>query len=406
MFPHARKYGIIALMALLIFLLTQCMGPEEKANAEGQENGLAGAAFVGDDKCMPCHAEQVKQHFETAHHFSSAWGNEQSILGSLQAGENSFWFSPRLEMRMEKIGDSVYQTAYLQGQNRERRAMDLVFGSGTKGQSYASWQGDRLFQLPITWFSAKAQWSNSPGFPGKAVFNRPITGRCLECHISYAKQISPPGVEPESFDRASLILTISCEKCHGPGDKHVGWHEKNLKDSAGQYILNPANFTRQQQLDLCGLCHGGKLNSVSPAFSFQPGDRLEAHFNMDSLQRNPLAIDVHGNQLGLLAASKCFTASEMTCSSCHDGHKKERGQLEVYSQRCMSCHGQQRQVSCKLSSSMGAVIQKNCIDCHMPKEPSRSVAVQLQGMDVPTPAIMRSHHIRILKDKKSHEENN
>jgi hypothetical protein len=42
----------------------------------------------------------------------------------------------------------------------------------------------------------------------------------------------------------------------------------------------------------------------------------------------------------------------------------------------------------------------------MPKEPSRSVAVQLQGMDVPTPAIMRSHHIRILKDKKSHEENN
>src|SRR5690606_14206367 len=98
-FPHARKYGIIALMALLIFLLTQCMGPEEKSKAEIVGNGLAGAAFVGDDKCMPCHAEQVKQHFETAHHFSSAWGSEQSILGSLDAGENSFWFSPRLEMR-------------------------------------------------------------------------------------------------------------------------------------------------------------------------------------------------------------------------------------------------------------------------------------------------------------------
>ena len=37
---------------------------------------------------------------------------------------------------------------------------------------------------------------------------------------------------------------------------------------------------------------------------------------------------------------------------------------------------------------MGAVIPKNCIDCHMPKEPSRSVAVQLQGMDVPTPALV------------------
>jgi hypothetical protein len=41
-----------------------------------------------------------------------------------------------------------------------------------------------------------------------------------------------------------------------------------------------------------------------------------------------------------------------------------------------------------------AIIQ-NCIDCHMPKEPSRSIVVFLQGADVPTSVLMRTHLIKI-----------
>ena len=394
-YAKLHSVRLVALLILLVAILTRCIsGGDDHASDHQLELGMA---YIGDQSCRSCHAQQVSDHYHTAHHSASAWGNDSSILGSFEEGKNHFFFSPRLEMRMEKIGDSVFQTAYLLGQPRERRSMDLVFGSGTKGQSFASWQVDRLFQLPITWFTPAQQWSNSPGFPGKAVFNRPITARCLECHISYAKQISPAGVEPESFDRSSLILSVTCEKCHGPGDKHVAFHTKNVADSNGRFIANPANFSRQQRLDLCGLCHGGRLSASRPAFSFTTGDPLSDYFKLDSMPHNPFGMDVHGNQLGLLSASKCFTQSDMTCNSCHDPHKNERGQLAIFSQRCQSCHGGSHQTTCSYKGVSQEVLQQNCIDCHMEKEPSRSVAVQLEGRDVPTPALMRSHFIRIPK---------
>lgn len=391
---------VFLLLALTVALLTRCVGGNDQKR-EGEKNALSESSiYVGDSKCVSCHADYVKDHHQTAHHFTSAWGNDSTIHGSFSEDSNSYRFSPRLTVRMEKKGDSLVQTAYLLDEARESRAMSLVFGSGNKGQSFAAWRGDLLFQLPITYFAPAHQWSNSPGFPQKAVFNRPITARCLECHITHVKQTSAPGVEPESYDRSSFVLTITCEKCHGPAGKHVAFHEKNPKDTVARDIINPAIFTRQQKLDQCGLCHGGTLDRINPPFSFKPGDLLAKHFKMDSLQNNPLGMDVHGNQMGMLSASKCFTASNMTCGSCHDPHKKEKGQLEVFSQRCMSCHGQQHQVKCKMSSSMGAVIQKNCIDCHMPKEMSRSVAVQLEGRDVPTPALMRSHFVqRVVSGK-------
>ena len=385
---------VFLLMALAVALLTCCVGGNEAEDKNNREALSASGVYVGDNKCISCHASYVKDHLETAHHFTSAWGSDSTIHGSFEAGANSYRYSPRLTVRMERKGDSLVQTAYLLNEPRESRAMSLVFGSGNKGQSFAAWRGDRLFQLPITYFAPAAQWSNSPGFPQKAVFNRPITARCLECHTTYVKQISAPGVEPESYDRNSFILTITCEKCHGPAAAHVAFHEKTPGDTAAYSIVNPALFTRQQKLDQCGLCHGGTLERRTPPFSFKPGDLLAGHFKMDSLPTNPLAMDVHGNQMGMMSASKCFTASNMTCNSCHDPHKNERGRLEVFSQRCLSCHGQQHQVSCKMSASMGAVIRKNCIDCHMPKEVSRSVAVQLQSNDVPTPAMMRSHFVR------------
>ena len=60
----------------------------------------------------------------------------------------------------------------------------------------------------------------------------------------------------------------------------------------------------------------------------------------------------------------------------------------------MNCHSSGHGKICKMDNAKASVKQ-NCIDCHMPKEPSRSVAVFLQGHDVPTPALMRTHLIKV-----------
>jgi hypothetical protein len=48
---------------------------------------------------------------------------------------------------------------------------------------------------------------------------------------------------------------------------------------------------------------------------------------------------------------------------------------------------------------MGAAINKNCIDCHMPLQSSKAIIVLMQGATIPTRATMRTHFISIYPDQ-------
>ena len=111
-------------------------------------------------------------------------------------------------------------------------------------------------------------------------------------------------------------------------------------------------------------------------------------------------IDVHGNQVGLLKASKCFKmSSEMTCSTCHNTHENERGKTELFSQRCMNYHNTADTKFKTTTHVQINSIEKNCIDCHMPSQPSKSIAVFLQGEEIPKTSFLRSHFIGIYPDE-------
>ncbi|MES1226379.1 MAG: hypothetical protein ABUT20_63475, partial [Bacteroidota bacterium] len=170
------------------------------------------------------------------------------------------------------------------------------------------------------------------------------------------------------------------------------------------FIINPASLSRQQQLDACALCHGGKLQKTKPSFEFVAGDKLSDYFTYDTTT-NPVTdnIDVHGNQYGLLRASKCFRMSEtMTCNTCHNPHENERGKVEIFSQRCAGCHNTNEHGNgkiCKMTATLGTSINNNCIDCHMPAKASRAIAVYLPGASEPVSAYIRSHFITIYPEE-------
>ena len=268
------------------------------------------------------------------------------------------------------------------------------------GQSYLYWQDNYLYQLPITYFTAAKAWSNSPGFPDRIIFNRIITSRCLECHATFVNKISPSEQTLEKFDRDRIIYGVDCEKCHGPAEKHVEFQTKNPKITIGKYIINPAKFTRQQKMDLCASCHGGRLQKTKPSFEFTAGDKLSDYFVVDTSAPDPKKIDVHGNQYGLLRASKCYrTSNTLTCITCHNTHENEKGKVELFSQRCMACHSEGHNIICKLTKTMGSALNKNCIDCHMPLKSSNVIAVQLRGDVAPIAALIRSHFISIYPEE-------
>jgi Cytochrome c554 and c-prime len=387
------SFVIIPAILLCVFLFSQCVNNNNAAVADTAGSGFNN--YAGSAKCMACHKAVYDSHQNTAHFKTSAIASAKNILGRFDSGKNTFTYSSGGSIAMLQTDSGYFQAGYVNGVEKKRQRFDMVIGSGTKGQSFAAWVNNNLVQLPVTFFTSTGQWCNSPGYPNKMAFNRPITSRCLECHATYAEVLSAEGKEPEAFDKNRLILGVDCEKCHGPAAKHVAYHKEHAAEKKGQFIINPAALSRWQSLDLCTLCHGGRLQKTRPSFQFTAGNRINDFFIHDTVSMDAVNIDVHGNQYGLMAASKCFkNSATLTCVTCHNTHENEQGKTAVFAARCVNCHSAAHGgTECKISKTAGVDISKNCTGCHMPQLPSRAIAVLLPGQETLTPATMHTHHI-------------
>lgn len=409
------RAGIIFPLAVAISLcpaiqnarhgLTAGPAPIDLSNVGRQRMSERG--YIGDAACYACHKDVAATYQRTSHHLTSQLASKKSILGSFADGSNVLMIAnpeisivtPGLYFKMEARPDGYYEIAVAgldsHLQSRSER-IDVVLGSGVRAQSYLHWNGDQLYEMPVTYWADGRQWINSPGYEnGTANFVRPIYPRCLECHATYIQPLSPNPFT-NRYSRASLIAGISCETCHGPGAEHRSRQTSGSTAPTGSIplsILNPSKFSRDRQVDQCALCHNGtQREEIAAAFSYIPGKPLD-----DYLKKSPMDmavnLDVHGNQVGLLERSRCYRSSpNMTCSTCHDVHAPERA-AAAYSDRCLTCH---RVESCGMSKSMGHKIAANCVDCHMPAEPTNVIVSKTADNTVR--AIMRNHWIKVYPE--------
>lgn len=397
---------VLFLIVCCFFILVQCINNSQEkkvvtnnANATTIKKKVSFQQFAGTAKCIQCHKEIYDSFVHTSHFLTSQPASGKFIKGSFETGKNIFAFHPGLYVAMEKRDSGFFQVSYSNGIEKIAKRFDIVVGSGAKGQTYLTWYKNELFQLPISYLTSANEWANSPGYPNRIVYNRSVTSRCLECHSTYANVISAPGKEPEEYDHSQIIYGVTCEKCHGPGAKHVEYESANPKDKEGKYIIQTALLSRQRSLDLCALCHGGRLQKTTPSFEFTAGDTLSNYFEKNTSAPNTKEIDVHGNQYGLLMESKCFkNSATLTCVTCHDSHTNERGKEELFSQRCMTCHNKEHGTFCKVDAARVSSITANCIDCHMPRQASMSVALLLPGNNIPTAALIHTHDIKVYPD--------
>jgi hypothetical protein len=379
----------------------QATGPSVHAqNTDGRRAG-----YAGDGACLSCHRSESMTYALTAHHLTSQLPNQSSILGSFSDGANVLKIAdaapaigdPGVSYKMVKKGDSFYESAItgFPGQlQTQTERIDVVIGSGARGQSYLYWHGDQLYELPVSYWSEGKQWINSPGYRnGPPNFSRPASPRCLECHATYIRPLSA-NPATNRYDKTSLAVGISCEICHGPGAKHVAMELATVSSGNGAHhgedILNPAKFSRDRQVDLCGLCHdGAQQEETAPAFSYLPGDPLKQYLRPNPADTD-LHPDVHADQVGLLKRSRCYLSSpNMTCSTCHQIHAPEQPAAS-YSARCLSCHQVQ---SCGMAKTMGRKIAEDCVDCHMPVEQTNAIVSETGDKVIRT--TMRTHWIKV-----------
>ena len=348
--------------------------------------------FLGAEACMPCHKEPYGSFFETAHYRTSEAASSASILGSFAKGENRLeTIHPDLSFTMTQDSDgSYYQNAHLRSLTRRVR-FDIVIGSGNLAQTYLFWEGQGLFQMHVSYFTKLNRWINSPGYhDGTAWYARKIIPKCVECHMTYMKPI------PETrnrFNRAEVIFGVTCERCHGPGSEHVAHHRQYPGDRKSRFITNPASLSRQAMNDVCAQCHLGSAEPLQSPFSFRPGDKLEEFWKV-TIEEGGSQGNVHSsNQLQRLQMAKCFAGSKMTCIDCHDPHRNERGNIVLFSQRCIRCHPPEH---CKTATRLGEDGSDNCIDCHMGMGYDKHIQMEtIESIQMP---LLRDHNIRILPE--------
>jgi hypothetical protein len=327
--------------------------------------------YVGDAECAPCHADICDSY--RRHPMSNSLLPIAQVAGQQRYGpeqHNPFRDLQTL-FRVERHGDRVWHRQKRLGPGGKviyelDTEVHYAIGSGNHGRSYLTDHDGYLFQTAISWYGQKQIWAVSPGFGESLLAGRVVRGACLFCHAN------PFRADP---DKVNHFLTptfpfghaIGCERCHGPGGRHV-------ETSDRLDVVNPRRLDWKLREAVCEQCHlEAEVRVVRRGrglLDFRPGLPLEAFWGM--------FVHAGGEEYKAVShveqmyQSTCFRRStdgdKLGCVSCHDPHVKVRPDRRVghYRQRCQHCHESQ---PCSLPREARLRQSKgdSCIDCHMPR---------------------------------------
>ena len=280
------------------------------------------------------------------------------------------------------------------------RPMEWVVGSGDAARTYFARRGDRLVELPLTWYTqGGGRWDFSPGYrEDNQRFSRTMPDGCMSCHDAVPERLE--GVE-DAF--VEIAEGIGCERCHGPGSVHV---EARLAadgpaEGPDTTIANPAWLPLDLRLDVCSQCHLHAtvevLRQGETAYSYRPGRPLAAHealFAVPGVAEGGggVAVVSHAERM---RASPCFVGSDgssrpLECVTCHDPHRGfEARPPGAQSAACLDCHGSglEAAVPAGLRAEHAATgAAAACVSCHMPR---------VEAEDAPH-ASFTDHWIRVV----------
>ena len=343
--------------------------------------------YVDPQTCRPCHSDIYDSYQKVAMGRSFYRPTAENVIEDYKVDNHYHHELSNRHYRMIQRDGRFYQRRYqLDAQGREHNVFEMevthIIGSGIHARSYLNLDaGGVLRELPVSWYTQEQRWAMSPGYdrPDHEDFSRQVTHACMFCHNAY-----PPLPEPSDrlgldsrFPR-ELPSGIDCQRCHGPGNRHLELASSGRAEAAGirRAIVNPVRLGPEREMEVCMQCHlqvataGPHIQRFGRSiYSYRPGEPLanySVRFDLVDPKTGELSerFEVDSSSYRL-RRSPCFIRSrgEMTCTTCHDPHHAPRGEKAVrhYRERCIDCHAE---VSPGAHPQPG---ESDCASCHMPQ---------------------------------------
>jgi hypothetical protein len=248
-------------------------------------------------------------------------------------------------------GQSIYTVT--DGVNKISEPLLYCFGRGVAGQTYVFRHDGALYESRVSYYQALknlnitiGQTRLAPSSLEDAVGRRISVDEarsCFSCHTTAA-------VSGSQLQLDSLVSGVSCEACHGPGEKHLA--AVKAKKFSDLQIFNPATLTAHElSQEFCGACHT----------SFDAAMMMTAQGGINNIRFQPYRI--------FNSPGHNKIDPRISCIACHDPHNKLEQRASSYDTKCFACHlsDSKEARTVKRSASACPVSTKNCVTCHMPK---------------------------------------
>jgi tetratricopeptide (TPR) repeat protein len=378
--------GLAGVCAATVVCLVQVPRP---ARVRAQSR----AEYVDPALCVGCHADVASTYRRTGmgrsfHRVNASDRTERFTTHNTLYNKASDRYYAMFE-RSGKLYERRYQVDFEdRPDNQSEKQIDYVVGSGDHARTYLhSTVEGKLIELPVSWYAESGgYWGMSPGYdrPDQQDFRRPIASECMFCHNAYPT-LSQQGLTSEDRQTFGDMLPegIDCQRCHGPGSRHV--EAANSQGASFETIrsaiVNPGKLTRERQMEVCMQCHLETTSSPLPhsilkigrtPFSYRPGEPL-ADYRLSFDRKAGIGYDDRmevAQQAYRLRKSACFLKSQMTCITCHNPHQQLAGAdaTKHYITVCVGCHTNAHATGKPVGQPVEAktdTAEPSCLTCHM-----------------------------------------
>ena len=276
-----------------------------------------------------------------------------------------------------------YWQRWENGGDQSEYHIDWVVGSGNHASGYLVDIGSHLFQSPVAYYKTRQAYDLAPGYENQPDpdFTRPIREECVLCHSGNALHVSDTLNEYRSPVFPAAEEAITCERCHGPAEKH-------LAEARAGNIVNPTKLEPAARDSICEQCHlFGVARVPNPGKQlrdFVPGQRTEDVFTTyhDANPSGAFKVISHVEQLALSACAR-NSNGRLWCGTCHDPHYSPRSDpqhndlrtdqndkplqpVAYYRAVCLTCHATKFPTVAAHPAK-----DSDCLSCHMPRRDAK-----------------------------------